>query len=47
LDSYAKANLGAENRKPVDRAIARIKARLEMEPRVKPGIAAWLAVQAK
>jgi aminopeptidase N len=45
LDAYAKANLGAENRKPVDRAIARIKARLEMEPRVKPGIAAWLAVQ--
>ena len=45
LDAFAKASLAPTARKPVDRAIARIKARLEMEPRVKPGISAWFAAR--
>ena len=45
LDNFAKASLAATARKPVDRSIAKIKARLEMEPRVKPGIAAWFAAK--
>ncbi len=42
LEAYAKVNLTAESRKPVDQAITSITTRLKTEPRIKAGIVEWL-----
>ncbi|MCW3798029.1 M1 family metallopeptidase [Sphingomonas sp. BN140010] len=43
LEAYAKANLGKDDRRPIDRAIDRIRTRLAQQGRVKSETAAWLA----
>ena len=42
LEDYAKANLSAESRKPLDAVIASIKSRIADDPRIKAGMKAWL-----
>jgi aminopeptidase N len=42
LEAYAKANLTAESRKPLDAVIARIKTRIADDPRIKAGMKNWL-----
>jgi aminopeptidase N len=42
IDAYAKANIAANNRKPIDQAIAAIRVRLAIEPRIKAETIEWL-----
>jgi hypothetical protein len=42
LESYAKAHLAPESRKPVDQAIAAIQTRVKSEPRIRDGVTEWL-----
>jgi len=42
LESYAKANLAATDRKPIDQAIDRLRFRSSALPRVRAEVAAWL-----
>jgi aminopeptidase N len=46
LDAYAKANIAASDRKPIDQAINVIRVRLSTEPRIKSEAKAWLASHA-
>jgi aminopeptidase N len=46
LEAYAKANIAASDRKPVDQAIDVIRVRLANQPRVKSETKAWLAAHA-
>ena len=43
LESYAQANLGASDRKPIEQAIDRIRFDAEKKQRTAPQVAAWLA----
>ena len=43
LEAYAKANIAASDRKPVDQAIDVIRVRLANQPRIKSETKAWLA----
>jgi aminopeptidase N len=43
LEAYAKANLAATDRKPIDRAIGRIRFEAGKLPRERSEVAAWLA----
>jgi aminopeptidase N len=43
LSAYASANLGKDDRRPIDRAIDRIRTRLAQQGRIKSETAAWLA----
>jgi hypothetical protein len=42
LEAYAKDNLAATDRKPIDRAIGRIRFEAGKLPRVRTEISAWL-----
>ncbi len=42
LESYAKAHLAPESRKPVEQAIAAIQTRVKSEPRIRDGVNEWL-----
>ena len=42
IENYAKANLRAEDRKPVERAVGRIRWKAENRPRVRSETIAWL-----
>lgn len=42
LESYAKAYLAPESRKPVEQAIAAIQTRVKSEPRIRDGVNEWL-----
>ena len=43
LENYAKANLAATDRKPIQQAVDRIRYQSEQAPRIKAELAAWLA----
>ncbi len=45
LDAYARANLDASARKPIDSAINGIRTRLADRPRIKKEVRAWVAGQ--
>ena len=42
LEGYAKANLRAEDRRPVDQAIARIRWKAANQPRIRSEAIGWL-----
>jgi aminopeptidase N len=42
LEAYAKANLRAEDRRPVERAIGRIRWKAANQPRIRSEVIAWL-----
>jgi aminopeptidase N len=42
LESYANANLGASDRKPIERAIDQLRFQSSILPRVRTEVAAWL-----
>ncbi len=42
LEAYARANLQAEDRRPVDRAVGRIRWRAENKPRIRSEVVGWL-----
>jgi hypothetical protein len=42
LEAYAKANLAASDRRPIDRAIERIRFESGRLPRIRSEVAAWL-----
>ena len=46
LDAYAKANIAATDRKPIDQAINIIRVRQQTEPRIKSEVADWLRTHA-
>ena len=42
LESYAKTNLAATDRKPIEQAIDRLRFRSSTLPRIRSEVAAWL-----
>ncbi len=46
LEAYAKANLAESDRKPVQRAIDRIRSEASQTARIRAETAAWLATHA-
>ena len=45
LEAYAKAHLRAEDRRPIDQAIGRIRWKAENQPRIHREVDAWLKSQ--